>query len=70
VPGKPSSLSSIEGGFIPTALMDVLREKLGTNPWIDQLSCCGLGRETFFSGAMALSIAVDDFVKGCYILTT
>jgi hypothetical protein len=62
---KPSSLTLTEGGFTPTASMVVLGEKLGTGPWIDQLSCCGLGREPFFSGAVAMFIAADDFTKGC-----
>jgi hypothetical protein len=37
-----------------------LGEKLGMDPLIDQ---------PFASGAVALSIAVDDFVKGCYTWT-
>jgi hypothetical protein len=45
-------------------------EKLGMNPWIGQSSCCRLDREPFFSGAVGLSIVVDDFVKGCYTWTT
>jgi hypothetical protein len=68
-PDKPSSLPSIEGDFTPTTSMAVLGDKLGTNPWIGQPMCCGLGREPFFSGAVALSIAVDDFTKGCCALT-
>jgi hypothetical protein len=47
-----------------------LGEKLGTDPWIDQLSCCGLGRELFFSGAVALLNSIDDYTKGCYMQTT
>jgi hypothetical protein len=66
-PGKPSSLPSIEGGFTPTASMADSREKLGTDPLIGQPACCGLCQEPFFSGAMALSIIVDNFVKGCYM---
>jgi hypothetical protein len=42
-------------------------EKLGTDPRIGQPACCGLCQEPFFSGAVALSIAVDDFAKGCHI---
>jgi hypothetical protein len=42
-------------------------EKLGTDPRIGQSACCGLCREPFFSGAVALSIAVDDFTKGCHV---
>jgi hypothetical protein len=70
VPGKPSSLPSREGGFTPTASMADFGEKLGTDLWIGPPSCCGLCREPFFSGAVALSIAIDDIMKGCYALTT
>jgi hypothetical protein len=66
-PNKPSSLPSTEGGFTPTASMTVLGEKLGTNLRIDQLMCCGLRQEPLFSGAVALSIIVDDFTKGCHV---
>jgi hypothetical protein len=44
-----------------------LGEKLDMNPRIGQPSGCGLCREPFFSEAVALSIAVDDYVKGCYM---
>jgi hypothetical protein len=64
---KPSSLSSTENGFTPTASMATLGEKLGTNTRIGQPTCCGLCREPFFSGVVALSIAIDDFVKGCHV---
>jgi hypothetical protein len=50
--------------------MIVLEEKLGTDTWIGQLACCGLCREPFFSRAMALLNSVDDYTKGCYVLTT
>jgi hypothetical protein len=66
-PSKPSSLPSIEGGFTPTTPMAGSAEKLGTDPQIGQPSCCGLCREPFFSGVVALSIAVDDGAKGCYM---
>jgi hypothetical protein len=56
-----------EGGFTPTASMVASGEKLGTDLWIGQPTCCGLCREPFFSGAVALSIAVDDFMKGCHV---
>jgi hypothetical protein len=69
-PSKTSSLWSTEGGFTPTASMAGSGEKSGTNPWIGQPSYCGLCREPFFSRAVALSIAVDDCVKGCYMWTT
>jgi hypothetical protein len=62
-------MPSTEGGFTLTISMVVLREKLGMDSWIGQLMCCGLCQEAFFSGAVTLSIAVDDFVKGCYALT-
>jgi hypothetical protein len=67
-PSKPSSLMSIEGGFTPTALMASSWEKLGTDPRIGQPSYYGLCWEPFFSGAVALSIVVNDFTKGCYAL--
>jgi hypothetical protein len=47
--------------------MAALGEKLGTDPRIGQPVCCGLCREPFFSGAVTLSIAVDDFAKGCHV---
>jgi hypothetical protein len=56
-------------GFAPTASMVDLGEKLGTNSWIGQQSCCGLGRGPFFSGVVALLNSVDDYVKGCYMHT-
>jgi hypothetical protein len=65
----PSILTSTEGGFTPTTSMAGSEEKLGMNLWIGQPSCYGLCQEPFFSGAVALSIVVDDFVKGCYALT-
>jgi hypothetical protein len=42
-----------------------LGEKLGMNLWIGQPSSL-----PFFSGVVALSIAVDDGAKGCYMWTT
>jgi hypothetical protein len=48
--------------------MAILREKLGMDPRIGQPACCGLCQELFFSGAVALSIIVDDFMKGFYAL--
>jgi hypothetical protein len=69
-PDKPSSLPSTKSGFTPTASMAFYGEKLGTDPWIGQPVCCGLFLEPFFSGVVALSNAVDDFMKGCYALTT
>jgi hypothetical protein len=54
--------------FTPTASIVVLGEKLGTDPQIDQPLCCGLGRELFFSEAVALLNSVDDYAKCCYAL--
>jgi hypothetical protein len=68
-PDKPSSMSSIEGVFTPTTSIAILGEKLGTDLQIGQSVCYGLCRESFFSGAVTLSIAVVDFAKGCYVLT-
>jgi hypothetical protein len=67
---KPSSLTSIEGDFTPTASMAGSEEKLGMDPRIGQPSHRGLCQEPFFSRAVALSIAVDEFTKGCYMWTT
>jgi hypothetical protein len=36
---------------------------------IGQPSCCGSGRESFFSGAVDLFNSVDDYAKGCYTRT-
>jgi hypothetical protein len=47
--------------------MAALGEKLGTDLRISQSVCCRLCREPFFSGAVALFVAVDDFVKGCHV---
>jgi hypothetical protein len=47
--------------------MAALGEKLGTDPWIGQPACCRLCQEPFFSGAVALSIVVDGFTKGCHV---
>jgi hypothetical protein len=67
---KPSSLPSTEGDFTHTALMTGSGDKLGTDLRISQSSCCELCWEPFFSGVVTLSIAVDDFMKGCYTWTT
>jgi ribonuclease I len=59
-----------EVGFAPTASIAVPGEKLGTDSWIGQPACCGLSREPFFSELVALLNSVDDYLKGCYALTT
>jgi hypothetical protein len=69
-PGKRSSQLSIEDYLFHTASVAVIGEKLGTDLWIGQSSCCGLGWEPFFSGAVDLFKSIDDYAKGCYTLTT
>jgi hypothetical protein len=56
-------------GFVPTASLVGLGEKLDTEPRIGQPPCCGLCQEPFFSGAVAMLNYVDDYVKLCYALT-
>jgi hypothetical protein len=56
-------------GFTPTASLVDSGEKLGMDPRIGQLTCCGLCWKPFFSGAVALLNVVDDFTKGHYALT-
>jgi hypothetical protein len=53
--------------LFPTASLTIVGEKLGTDPWISQLACCGLCRELFFSGAVDLFKSVDDCAKGCHV---
>jgi hypothetical protein len=47
--------------------MVVMGEKLGGEPHIGHPACCGLRRESFFSGAMDLLNSVDDYAKGCHV---
>jgi hypothetical protein len=56
-------------GLAPTASLVSSEEKLGTNLWIGQPSCCGLCRELFFSGVVVLLNSVDDYAECCYALT-
>jgi hypothetical protein len=56
-----------EGGFTPTASLAGSGEKLDMDPWIGQPPRWGLCREPLFLGAVALSIAVEDFAKGCHV---
>jgi hypothetical protein len=55
-------------GFAPTASMAALGEKLGTDPWMGQLTCCELCQESFFSEAMAQLNSIDGYTKGRYAL--
>jgi hypothetical protein len=57
-------------GFAPTASMIGSGGKLGTDPWIDQSACCGLCRESLFSGAVVWLNSIDNYTKGCYMWTT
>jgi hypothetical protein len=68
-PGKPNSWLSIEVCLFSTDSLAIMGEKLGMDPRTGQPACCGLGRQPFFSGAMDLFKSVDDYVKGCYVLT-
>jgi hypothetical protein len=68
-PGKPSSRLSTEAWLFPTASLTILAEKRGTDPWTGQLACCGLCRKSFFLGAVDLYKSIDDYMKGCYVLT-
>jgi hypothetical protein len=56
--------------FAPTTSLVGSGEKLGMDLRIGQPVCCGLYREPFFSGVVALLNSVDDYVKGCYMWIT
>jgi hypothetical protein len=68
-PGKSSSRLSTEACLFLTTSLTVMEEKLGTDLQTDQLSCCGLGREPFFSRVVDMFKSVDDYMKDCYVLT-
>jgi hypothetical protein len=68
-PSKPSSRHQQMLGFVPTASMVGSGEKLDTDPRIGQPAYCGLCREPFCLGAVALLNSVDDFTKDCYMWT-
>jgi hypothetical protein len=53
--------------FFPTASIAVMGEKLGMDPRIGQLACCGSRQEPFYLGAVDLFNAVDDYIKGCHV---
>jgi hypothetical protein len=69
VPGKHSSQLLTEAYLFPTTSLTVMGEKLGMDLWTGQLLCCELGREPFFSGAVDAFKSVDDYTKGCFVLT-
>jgi hypothetical protein len=66
-PSKPSSLSSTEAWIKPTASLVGLGEKLGTDPRIGQLVCCGLCREPFFSGVVGSVQICRRLTKGLLV---
>jgi hypothetical protein len=66
---KTSSWLSIEACLFPTASLVVVGEKLNMNPRIRWSSSCELYREHFFSWVVDLYKSVDDFTKGCHMLT-
>jgi hypothetical protein len=49
-------------GFTLTALLVVSEEKLSTNPW-------WIVPGALFLRTVTLLNVVDDFIKGCYVLT-
>jgi hypothetical protein len=52
---------------MPPASLAGLGEKLGTDPRIGQLACCGLCREPFFLGALGSVQIYRRLVKGCHV---
>jgi hypothetical protein len=82
-PSKPNSWLLTEDDFTPTPSMAGSGEKLGMDsrigqpagsgeklgmdPQIGQPARCGLCRKPFFSGAVPLSIVVEDFTKCCHV---
>jgi hypothetical protein len=52
---------------MPTASLVDSGEKLGTDPWVGQLTCCGLCQESFFSGAVRSVQICRRLMKGCYM---
>jgi hypothetical protein len=53
--------------FAPTASLVGSGEKLGTDLWFSQPTCCGLCQEPFFSGAVALLNYVGDWETLLYV---
>jgi hypothetical protein len=66
-PSKPSRWSSTEAWLKSTTSLVGLGEKLGTDPWIGQLACCGLCWEPCFSGAVGSIQIYWWLMKGCHI---
>jgi hypothetical protein len=56
-----------ELGLRPPASLASSGEKLGTDPRIGQLACCGLCQEPFFSRAVGSVQICRRLVKGCHV---
>jgi hypothetical protein len=65
-PSKPSSWSPTGVWLTPPASLVGSGEKLGMDPQINQLACCGLCRKSFFSGAVGSVQICRRLAKGCY----
>jgi hypothetical protein len=68
-PGKPSSWSPAGAWLTPPNSLVGSGKKLHTDPGIGQLACCGLCRESFFSGAVRSVQICQRLAKGCYMWT-
>jgi hypothetical protein len=66
---KPNSRLSTEACLFPMTSLVVMGKKLGMNTRTGQPTCCGLGWEPFL-GVVDLFKSIDDYVKGCHMLTT
>jgi hypothetical protein len=52
---------------MPPASLAGSGEKLGTDPQIGQPACCGLCRESFFSGVVGSVQICRRLAKGCHV---
>jgi hypothetical protein len=68
-PSKSSSWLSTKVYLFSTASLATMGEKLGIDPRTSQPMYYRLGQEPFFSGAVDLFKSIDDYMKGCYVLT-
>jgi hypothetical protein len=59
-----------EHGLRPLVHWLARGEKLGMDPLVGQLACCGLCQESFFSGAVGSIQIYRRLTKGCYMWTT
>jgi hypothetical protein len=67
---KTSSLSSMEGGFTPTASMVASGREAVYGPVDRSTIMLWIESGALFSGAVALFITVDDFLKDYYTWIT